>query len=106
MKTLFHLKVGMFFAAALLTLISMAAVALTQDLGGHWESWTAELISFKQVPEVLARSGGKLEPEVNDDQTISLSHSDMSSPMLQGQTDFGATNGGATLIVCGGDLRL
>ena len=108
MKTLFHRKAGPLFAAALLTLISIAGMAAAQDLASHWESLKTARISQKQVPDALAKASEQFEDEVNDDKTISLSYSGMSSPVVRGQIDRGVskTNGLTTPIACGGDLRL
>jgi CHRD domain-containing protein len=66
----------------------------------------AELISFNQVPAVLAKGHGHFTAEINDDRTISfeLSYADMSSPVVQAHIHFGAskTNGGIMVFLCGG----
>jgi hypothetical protein len=66
----------------------------------------AELVSFEQVPSVLAPSHGNFEAEINEDGTISfeLSYANISSPVVQAHIHFGAskTNGGVVAFLCGG----
>ena len=69
----------------------------------------AELVSFEQVPSVLAPSHGNFEAEINEDGTISfeLSYANMSSPVVQAHIHFGAskTNGGVVAFLCGGNVK-
>ena len=69
-------------------------------------SLMAHLISFNQDPPVLAKSKGLFEAQVAEDGTISfsLSHANMSSPVVQAHIHFGAskTNGGVVVFLCGG----
>jgi len=66
----------------------------------------ADLISFNQVPSVLANSHGNFSAEIKEDGTISfeLSYADMSSAVVQAHIHFGAskTNGGIMVFLCGG----
>jgi hypothetical protein len=81
----------------------------------HAQDWDrkdtlkAELVSFKQVPSVLAPSHGKFEAEINEDGTISyeLSYTNITSPVVQAHIHFGAsrTNGGVVVFLCGGNVK-
>lgn len=81
----------------------------------HAQDWDrrdplkAELVSFNQVPSVLAPSHGNFEAEINEDGTISfeLSYNHMTSPVLQAHIHFGAskTNGGVVVFLCGGNVK-
>jgi hypothetical protein len=106
------------YAVAATALLAVAAVAMfvlrpattgAQDWGrdrGSGDSLYAQLISFNQVPAVLATSHGDFQAEINADNTISfeLSYSEMSSPVTQAHIHFGAsrTNGGIMVFLCGG----
>jgi CHRD domain len=107
MKNIFNRNAGALLAAALFTLISTAAVGRAQDSGSYPLQLKADLISFNQVPAVLAKSSGHFEAEVNmQDRTISysLSYANMSSQVVQAHIHFGAskTNGGVMVFLCGG----
>jgi hypothetical protein len=90
--------------AALCALVLQAGAAHAQDWN-HRDSLRAELISFNQVPAVLASSHGSFEATINDDGTISftLSYANMSSSVVQAHIHFGAskTNGGIMVYLCG-----
>jgi CHRD domain len=85
-------------------LVLLAGIAHGQDWE-HRDSLKAELVSFSQVPSVLAKSHGNFEAEVNQDGTLSfsMSYADMSSPVAQAHIHFGAskTNGGIIVYLCG-----
>jgi len=89
---------------ALFTFLLAAGAAPAQD-PDHADLLTARLISFNQVPAVLARSHGSFRARINEDGTISfsLSYADMSSPVVQAHIHFGAskTNGGIMVFLCG-----
>lgn len=88
------------------TLILLATVAVAQDSYSDSKSIKADLVSFNQVPSVLAGSHGKFTAEINDDGalTYSLSYSNMTSPVVQAHIHFGdsRTNGGVMVFLCGG----
>ena len=106
------------YAVTATVLLAIAAIGVfilrpdatgAQDWGhdqGFSNSLRADLISFNQVPAVLAASHGHFEAEINADNSISfeLSYSDMSSPVTQAHIHFGAsrTNGGIMVFLCGG----
>jgi hypothetical protein len=101
MKKLFkNAKTPLMIAASL-------AFAL-QTNAAHAQDWDrrdflkAELISFEQVPSVLAPSHGNFEAQINEDGTISfeLSYANMSSAVTQAHIHFGAskTNGGVVVF--------
>jgi hypothetical protein len=87
-------------------LSSTASAALGQDSDLTANKLRAGLISFNQVPAVLANGFGHFEAEINPDRTISysLSYFNMSSPVVQAHIHFGAglTNGGVMMFLCGG----
>jgi hypothetical protein len=89
----------------LFVLILLGTAAFGQDWDSR-ESLKANLISFEQVPSVLATGHGRFEAAINEDGTISwrLSYTDMSSPVVQAHIHFGAsrTNGGVVVFLCGG----
>lgn len=93
------------FIAASASFALHTSVAQAQDWE-HRDILRAELISFKQVPSVLARGHGHFYAEINEDHTISfeLSYADMSSSVVQAHIHFGAskTNGGVMVFLCGG----
>lgn len=109
MKRLFNRKnrLEVFAAAAAVAcgLFAATGVARAQDWD-RGDLLKAELISFNQVPSVLAKSNGKFVAAINEDGTISftLSYTDMSSPVVQAHIHFGAsrTNGGVMVFLCGG----
>jgi hypothetical protein len=101
----------------LLTTLSALALAglfilILAPLTAHAQDWDhrdflrADLVSFNQVPSVLAASRGRFEAQINEDGTITyeLSYSGMSSPVVQAHIHFGAgrTNGGVMVFLCGG----
>jgi hypothetical protein len=92
-------------AATLIMLIPCVTTARAQD-SRYKELLRAQLVSFNQVPSVLATSNGTFEAEINDNGTISfsLSYANMSSPVTQAHIHFGAsrTNGGIMVFLCGG----
>jgi hypothetical protein len=92
-------------AATLIMLIPSVTTARAQD-SQYKELLRAQLVSFNQVPSVLAKSNGTFEAEINDNGTISfsLSYANMSSPVTQAHIHFGAsrTNGGIMVFLCGG----
>ena len=91
--------------AALFALILLALCAQAQDLDRR-DFLKADLVSFNQVPSVLAASRGRFEAQINGDGTISyeLSYAGMSSSVVQAHIHFGAsrTNGGVMVFLCGG----
>ncbi len=93
------------FIAASASFALHTSVAQAQDWE-HRDCLRAELISFNQVPSVLARGHGHFYAEINEDHTISfeLSYDDMSSSVVQAHIHFGAskTNGGVMVFLCGG----
>jgi CHRD domain len=96
----------LFFAlAAFIVVVSSSRAARAQD-GEHGNMITAQLISFNQVPAVLAQSSGSFTAEINSDGTISfsLTYANMSSSVVQAHIHFGAskTNGGVMVFLCGG----
>jgi hypothetical protein len=106
MKNMFSSNPRLFFAVVLFGLVSTTSAALAQDWSARGDKLKADLISFNQVPAVLAKSRGHFEAEINPDETISfsLSYADMSSPVLYAHIRFGAskTNGGIMVFLCGG----
>ena len=84
--------------------LGLTTNTLAQDSNSY--SLRAKLISFNQVPSVLAASKGHFEGEINSDGTLSfsLAYSNMSSPVVQAHIHFGAgrTNGGVIVFLCGG----
>jgi CHRD domain len=96
----------LFFAlATFIVVVSSSKTARAQDRE-HGNAITAQLISFNQVPAVLAQSSGSFTAEINPDGTISfsLSYANMSSSVVQAHIHFGAskTNGGVMVFLCGG----
>jgi hypothetical protein len=97
-------------AIVLLAFATVFALGLTTNaaLGQDSDSYSlrAKLISFNQVPSVLASSKGHFEGEINSDGTLSfsLTYSNMSSAVVQAHIHFGAgrTNGGVIVFLCGG----
>jgi hypothetical protein len=90
-------------------LIPVRPLAATRAQAQDWDdrdSLRAELISFNQVPSVLAKGYGRFRAEINDNNTITfeLSYVDMSSSVVQAHIHFGAskTNGGVMVFLCGG----
>lgn len=96
----------LFLVSTALSAFVLVANAGRAEDSEHKDSLRAELISFNQVPSVLAKSHGRFHAEINDDSTISfeLSYEDMSSPVVQAHIHFGAsrTNGGIMVFLCGG----
>jgi hypothetical protein len=107
MKLAFNRKFGAFLSAAMFALFSGSSAAVAQSQEGHQGRFLkADLISFEQVPAVLAPSAGRFEATINEDGTISysLSYANMSSQVVQAHIHFGAskTNGGVMVFLCGG----
>lgn len=98
------LKSAGVFLSAWLILATGVTVARAQNSDDAF--LRADLISFNQVPSVLAGSAGRFTAEINSNQTISfaLSYANMSSPVTQAHIHFGAsaTNGGVMVFLCGG----
>ncbi len=98
-------RLGVLFTAAACALLSMPIVARAQDWARKEVLW-ADLVSFNQVPSVLAQSSGRFWAQINQDGTVSfsLSYARMSSPVVQAHIHFGAskTNGGVMVFLCGG----
>ena len=88
-------------ATVALTLTGAAAYAQR-----HGNNLRAVLVSFNQVPSVLAPSSGTFEGQLNSNGTISftLSYANMTSAVTQAHIHFGAsrTNGGVMVFLCGG----
>ena len=106
------------FAALLiksLLLLSALFVLSLQGSKAQAQEWdrgdtlNADLVSFEQVPSVLAPSHGKFEAQINDNDTISfeLAYANMSSSVVQAHIHFGAskTNGGVVVFLCGGKVK-
>lgn len=106
MKYVFPRRTELSLAAALCALILLATAVIAQDSSSHSTFIKADLISFNQVPSVLAPSHGKFTAEIKDDGTLvfSLSYANMTSPVVQAHIHFGdsRTNGGVMVFLCGG----
>lgn len=93
-----------YFLPLLFALALLGTAAFGQDWDGR-DFVKANLVSFEQVPSVLATGHGRFEAAVDEDGTISwrLSYADMSSPVVQAHIHFGAsrTNGGVVVFLCG-----
>jgi hypothetical protein len=98
------LRISLLLFVTLTVLVLQASFAHGQDRERR-DSLTADLVSFSQVPSVLAKSHGSFAAEVSEDGTLSftLSYTDMSSAVLQAHIHFGAskTNGGIIVYLCG-----
>ena len=96
------LQLGCAAAVALISTVGIAA-AQNSEREPHLR---AKLVSFNQVPSVLATGHGRFEAEIEENSTIRyrLSYEDMSSPVVQAHIHFGAskTNGGVMVFLCGG----
>jgi len=90
---------------ALFTFFLHGTVAGAQD-SARRQTLSADLISFNQVPSVLATGHGHFNAGIRPDGTISfeLSYADMTSSVVQAHIHFGAgrTNGGIMVFLCGG----
>lgn len=99
------LTIRRYLLPLLFALALLGTAAFGQDWDGR-EYLKANLISFEQVPSVLATGHGRFDAAVNEDGSISwrLSYADMSSPVVQAHIHFGAsgTNGGVVVFLCGG----
>jgi CHRD domain len=95
----------LFVAIAVFMVVMSTAKVVRAQNGDYREVLTADLISFNQVPAVLAHSSGHFEAEIEADNTISFSldYRNMSSSVVQAHIHFGAskTNGGIMVYLCG-----
>jgi hypothetical protein len=111
MKTLFdkYAQRHPFFPWAAICALAVIAVGVRAQSWEQQGFLRAELISFNQVPSVIAKGHGRFEAELNADGTITfaLSYVNISSPVLQAHIHFGAskTNGGVMVFLCGGDKQ-
>ena len=101
-----NVAVALRFASAALALVSTVAIAGAEDSEQHEQHLRAKLVSFNQVPAVLATGHGHFDAEIEENGTIEyrLSYDKMSSPVVQAHIHFGAskTNGGVMVFLCGG----
>jgi len=105
MKNRMKAAMGLLTLSLLSLLLVVPSVSRAQESASTL-SLMAQLITFNQVPSVLAKSKGLFEAQVAEDRTISfsLSYANMSSPVVQAHIHFGAskTNGGVVVFLCGG----
>lgn len=111
MKILFdkHADRRLFFSWAAICAVALSAAGVQAEGWEHREFLRADLVSFNQVPSVIARSHGTFEAELSPDGiiTFTLSYANISSPVVQAHIHFGAskTNGGVMVFLCGGDKQ-